>query len=542
MTGSDSRGADVRPRLRLLRAGRWHAVNGRAFGGLAILLCAWELLASLGLLGSLALPAPSAVIATAWGDGFYRQDAGATLWEATRGWILGNVAALLVASLCVFARPARQTLLRVAVATYCIPTIAIGPLLVLLVSLDTTKVVLAALSVFFTSLVALMLGLDSADQRQLDVVHVYGGGRWMALRKVRLRAALPAAFSGLTLAAPAALLGAMIGDYLGGSRGLGVVMLQAQASLNVERVWAVGLVATAISGAVFVITSLLGRRVAGGVDASGLGGDVSNHGGRRKRRSLAVGLAWRAGSLVATLVMLAGAWWGAVALLGLDPYFAKTPLAVWKGLSNTHPEGTTGALLLAGTAKTLTNAALGYVAGTLVALALAGAITTSATARAVVMPIVVMLRAVPLVAMTPLLALTVGRGTLLIATLAGIVVLVPTVVTVTAGLRDVPASATDLVRACGGGRWMALHKIQIPYAIPALFASARVAMPGAILGAVLAEWLLTDAGLGHLMAVSVIDSDFTLLWAALAVATAVSIVLYQLTTEGEQLTLRRVRQ
>jgi sulfonate transport system permease protein len=514
----------------------------RALGAPLGVLCAWELLAAAGLLSPHALPAPSVVLTRAAQDGFYLTDAATTLGEAARGWLIGNVAAFAVAALCASARPLRRSLLRVAVATYCVPTIAIGPLLVLLVSLDTTKVVLAALSVFFTTLVAVVLGLDSADPRQLDVVHAFGGSRWMELRKVRVRAALPATFSGLALAAPAALLGAMIGDYLGGHRGLGVVMLQAQASLHVDRVWAVGLTATAISGAAFALTALVGRRLGGELTVGNLQADGRVSAPRARRPSFAAAIGRRAVSLLATLAALIGLWWAAIALFGLDPYFAKTPLAVWQGLSNTHPDGSTATLLAAGTRATLFNALLGYLAGTLAALAIAAAITASSAARSIATPLIVMLRAVPLVAMTPLLALIFGHGKLLIATVAGIVVLVPTVVTVTAGLANVPPSAHDVFRAYGGGRWLALRKLQLPYAIPSLFAAARVAMPGAILGAVLAEWLLTNAGLGHVMAVSVIDSDFTLLWGALAIATGISIVLYHATSEGEELTLERVRQ
>ncbi|HWH09537.1 MAG TPA: ABC transporter permease subunit [Solirubrobacteraceae bacterium] len=507
-----------------------------------MLLCGWELVSSTGALSSHALPAPTAVLTQAWEDGFYLTDVATTLSEAARGWLIGNAAALALAFVCTFVRPVRRSLLRLTVATYCIPTIAIGPLLVLLVSLDTTKVILAALSVFFTTLVAMVLGLESADPRHLDLIRAFGGGPWMTARKVRLRAALPATFSGLALAAPAALLGAMIGDYLGGHRGLGVVMLQAQASLHVDRVWAVGLVATGVSGGAFALTALLGRRLSSGLAVGNLEAGEPTPARRDKRPRPSHSPLRRAAALLATLAALVAIWWAAIPLLGLDPYFAKTPLAVWRGLSNVHPDGTTGSLLLAGARTTLLDSVLGYLAGTAAAMAIAVAIATSGNARSLATPLIVMLRAVPLVAMTPVLALLCGTGTLLITAVAAIVVLVPTVVTVNAGMASVPSSAQDLFCAYGGGRWAELCKLRLPYAIPSLFAAARVAMPGAILGAVLAEWLLTDSGLGHLLAVAVIDSDFTLQWGALALATGMSIVLYHLATEGEALTLERVRQ
>lgn len=74
-----------------------------------------------------------------------------------------------------------------------------------------------------------------------------------------------------------------------------------------------------------------------------------------------------------------------------------------------------------------------------------------------------------------------------------------------------------------------------------LVASALVAMSGAALASVLAEWLVTDSGLGHPKAASVIDSDFALVWGALPITRAISIVLNHLISEGEELTMARIR-
>ena len=101
--------------------------------------------------------------------------------------------------------------MRLAIAVYCMPLLAIGPILQIVLSGEGPKITLAALSVFFTTLIATMLGLRSADPASLELVHVFGGGTWDSLRKVRVRAALPALLAGLRIAAPAALLGAIIG-------------------------------------------------------------------------------------------------------------------------------------------------------------------------------------------------------------------------------------------------------------------------------------------------------------------------------------------
>lgn len=81
----------------------------------------------------------------------------------------------------------------------------------------------------------------------------------MQLRKVRLLAALPSAFTALQIAAPAAVLGAIIGEYLGGEKGLGIFMINSQQALDVPRTWGIALISTAVAGLGFALTSVLGR-------------------------------------------------------------------------------------------------------------------------------------------------------------------------------------------------------------------------------------------------------------------------------------------
>jgi ABC-type nitrate/sulfonate/bicarbonate transport system permease component len=139
------------------------------------------------------------------------------------------------------------------------PAVAIGPVFAIVFNGETPKVVLAAMAVFFTTLIGAIVGLRSADPTSLDVVHAYGGGSIKKLTKVRLRASLPSLFAGLRIAAPASILGAIIGEYLGAERGLGVSMINSQQALLVERTWAIALVATAAAGLAYALTAAVGR-------------------------------------------------------------------------------------------------------------------------------------------------------------------------------------------------------------------------------------------------------------------------------------------
>ena len=100
-----------------------------------------------------------------------------------------------------------------------------------------------------------------------------------------------------------------------------------------------------------------------------------------------------------------------------------------------------------------------------------------------------LLRSVPLIAMTPVIRMIFGSGTLTIAIIAGIVVLFPALVTIVFGLRSTSPQMHDVVAVYGGSPWMALRKVDIPSALPSFFAAVRISVPGAITGALIAEWL-----------------------------------------------------
>jgi ABC-type nitrate/sulfonate/bicarbonate transport system permease component len=136
--------------------------------------------------------------------------------------------------------------------------------------------------------------------------------------------------------------------------------------------------------------------------------------------------------------------------------------------------------------------------------------------------------------MVPLLTLVFGQGLLAVTIIAGVVTFFPTLVNVTFGLRSAPSHAYDLLTAYGASELTVLRKVQLPYALPAVFASARIAAPGALLGAILAEWLATGQGLGDLMVTSSSTANYSMLWSAVVLITAVSILIYNLVSSIER--------
>jgi len=217
-----------------------------------------------------AIPTPLEVVQKLISDGFdfYLRNGSITLTEAGTGFLFGNLAALILAALVLVIPPLENVATQIAVISYCIPIVAIGPIIRLVLGdpetgdPSATAIFLAGMSVFFTTVVGALVGLKSADRASLDIVSVYGGGRLKQLTFVRLIAALPGILNALRIAAPAAFLGAVLGEFLGGvDVGLGPALVNAQQGLEVERAWGIALVSGLIAGAAYALIGLIARVV-----------------------------------------------------------------------------------------------------------------------------------------------------------------------------------------------------------------------------------------------------------------------------------------
>lgn len=241
--------------------------------GLGVVLALWWIIGASGLVGvgaggRSAVPSPPEVVGQLVEDGlaFYWRNSAVTLAEAGLGFAVGNALAVLTAGLVLIAPRLERIATQLAVITYCLPLVAIGPVVFAVAGPpasgepSVTAAVLAGLSVYFVTVVTTIQGLKAADRAGLDVITVAGGSRLHQLMKVQLVTAVPYIFTALKIAAPAAVLGAILGEYVGGvDRGLGPAMVSAQETLNVERLWALALVGVLVAGIAYAIIAVIGR-------------------------------------------------------------------------------------------------------------------------------------------------------------------------------------------------------------------------------------------------------------------------------------------
>ena len=502
---------------------------------LAAIVVLWEVAGDLDLVASGALPSPTEIAAQFWRDkADYWPHILATARTAAIGFAIGNTVAILAAVL--FARvPVTERLARgINIAIFALPPIAIVPVLVIALPGEGARLALSAIAVYFPTMTAMMVGLRSVDPRAVDVVRAYGGGENAVMRWVRLRASLPALLGGLRVAAPNAVLGAILAEFGSGSRyGLGAYLLGSLGRADPARLWGIGLAATAIAGLGYALAAIAASRV---TEASRA---VTIAAGAMPTTEASPAGPTRAAVFVASLLLPFAVWWLLLLAGGLSPIIAKTPLGVFEYLFLPPTGASARERLVAALVETLPITVLGIAAGLGIAFVLAvlGAIRP-AIVRAL-MPIALVTQTMPLVALTPLLVLIFGRGVAVTIAITVSVTFFPAYVTLAQGLAMVPKAAFELVRAYGAGEWKAMRMVALPASLPYVFAAARLAVPRALLGVMIAEWLATGRGLGNLLNQSRGYLDYGMIWTVALVSVLVSVALYQLAVVLERAVTRR---
>lgn len=159
--------------------------------------------------------------------------------EIVLGLLFGSVLGVASATVISYFRPARRWLMPVLVISQAIPVFALAPILVLWMGYGmASKIAMATLIIYFPVTAAFFDGLRRTDPGWLDLAKTMNASRWAILTHVRLPAALPALASGLRVATAIAPIGAVVGEWVGSSVGLGYLMLHANGRMQIDLMFA----------------------------------------------------------------------------------------------------------------------------------------------------------------------------------------------------------------------------------------------------------------------------------------------------------------
>lgn len=240
-----------------LHAGGW----GTTVGALVLAVIVWQVAVSIFHIAPYVLPGPIAV-ARVMGESsdLLLRNSWATLFEILVGFalaiVIGGAGAFIIAKSPLL----NQLLSPLLAALQIVPKIAIAPLFVVWFGFGASpKILMALVIAFFPILINTATGFLSESAGMKDLGRIIGLSPWAYFTKLQLPTALPMIFSGLKVGLTFAVIGAIVGEFVGASKGLGYVIVLANSNLNTKLVFAAILVITALGLALYAVVALLER-------------------------------------------------------------------------------------------------------------------------------------------------------------------------------------------------------------------------------------------------------------------------------------------
>lgn len=232
---------------------------------LVVLVGGWELVVWLFSVPAIIIPPPSAIARALWANlstaRFYSH-IGVTLWEIIAGFAIGAVVGLTVGVAIGQWKLLEKTVYPYVVAFQTVPKVAIAPLIVIWFGYGiTSKVVITALIAFFPIVVNCIAGMNAASHQQIEMLRSFTATRWQVFRMVKMQAALPFIFAGLDVAIVLAVIGAIVGEFIGAQAGLGFLLLQRNFAMDTAGTFAILIVLSAIGMVLHHLMNAMRKRV-----------------------------------------------------------------------------------------------------------------------------------------------------------------------------------------------------------------------------------------------------------------------------------------
>jgi NitT/TauT family transport system permease protein len=231
--------------------------------GIAIGIGVWEAIVTLLKVPPFIAPAPLVVVQTFVAKfDVLMSNLWPTVVEAIGGFIIGNIFAVLLATAFVHRKTLSETFFPLVVLINSIPVVAKAPILVLMLGNGfAPKIVIAAVICFFPTLVNMVRGLESVNPQAMELMHVLSASKGEVFWKLRLYNSLPYLFSALRISASIAVVGAIVGEWIGSNYGIGALIIQSTYNFDSALLYATVFLGSVFSMLFFMAISVLERLV-----------------------------------------------------------------------------------------------------------------------------------------------------------------------------------------------------------------------------------------------------------------------------------------
>lgn len=220
------------------------------------------------------------------------------------------------------------------------------------------------------------------------------------------------------------------------------------------------------------------------------------------------------------LITLIVMWESIARLFKVPDYLLPSPLAIGKSIVKSSD------ILYRHTQATFVEVLIGFAVAFTVGFILSVGISHSNLLRKVFLPMLIASQTVPVIVIAPLLVIWFGYGMLPKIIAIVIICFFPIVINTTKGLGDVDSDIIKLMQSFGANKKQLFTKVKLPNALPSMFAGIKIAVTLSVIGAVIAEWMGADEGLGYLIQVANAQLDTKLTFSAIAILILIGLMLY----------------
>jgi len=235
---------------------------------------------------------------------------------------------------------------------------------------------------------------------------------------------------------------------------------------------------------------------------------------------------------IAAVVGLLLLWQGIVWVFSVPTYMAPSPVEVLAAFRDN------AGILFKNFWPTFFEALLGFVCGNLVAILLAVAFVHSQTAERAFYPIAVFINTIPIIAVAPILVLIFGNGLAPKIIIAALICFFPTLVNMVRGLKAVNPATLDLMRVLSASNAEIFWKVRLQSSLPFLFAALKIASTTCVIGAIVAEWIGSNFGLGALIIEATYNFRSPLLYATVFTAALLAVFFFSIVSIAEKRLIR----
>lgn len=233
-----------------------------------------------------------------------------------------------------------------------------------------------------------------------------------------------------------------------------------------------------------------------------------------------------------TIAVLIGLWELIVVVFNVPGYIVSSPPQVARTLVQEH------GMLLHNLVPTAIETGLGFLIGNGVAIIGAILFVHSKPVERALFPVAIFIRTIPIVAIAPVLVIMLGTGYAPKVVVAALICFFPTLVNMVRGLDSVDPQTVELMRVLSASRWETFFKVRVFASLPYLFSALKIASTSAVIGAVVAEWIGANQGLGYVIVQATFNYQTPQLYAAMVVTSLFATVFFAVVGLAERLIVR----